>query len=660
LSAAGIPLAALRADLDDGWPAGARWTTGGGVAGAVLEQPSGARIAFPLRAEGRSLRLAGAAAIAPGGSGLTTVRLCVRTRDSSGAERLLWKGSLRRVGRRRFPARLRLDAGFEIPGAAELIFSASGPTGERVLWSELEIVVDAGAGTEPAAAAFTSPSAPEAALKADGEVGERRPLFSVLTPVHDPPLEILEQTIESVRAQTFADWELCLVDDGSSDPEVREALAHAGAADPRIRHLRRERAGGIATATNAALELAGGEYVALLDHDDLLVPEALAQVESALREHPGTDMLYSDEELFEAGRPSFAFAKPHWSPDLLRSQMYTCHLGVYRRSLAESVGGFSSEFDGSQDYDFALRVSERTNRVVHIPRVLYRWRAHAGSTAGGGQAKPAAYPAARRAIAEHLARTDVEADVHFGPWQGIYRVVHHLRTDSRVAVGIVDADPGEATRALVAAIEDETASGVGGAQVVVGDTVAAVAAECADADAIVLCEGAVEPLTRSWLARLAGFAQQPGVAAVGAKVVAPDGRVEQAGLAIDAGVPVPIMFGAGAGDPGPLGIGLLPANVAAVDGVVALGGEAFRRLDGLDAAAGELSVADYCLRALAAGLRVVSAPDALLRRVGRPAGVNDLVALESFRRRWAADFARDPYLDLGTGWPGVESVPSSG
>ena len=147
---------------------------------------------------------------------------------------------------------------------------------------------------------------------------------------------------------------------------------------------------------------------------------------------------------------------------------------------------------------------------------------------------------------------------------------------------------------------------------------------------------------------------------MGAKTLAPDGRVERGGIAIEAGLPVPLMFAAAAGDHGPLGIGLLPGNVAAVDGVVAFGGEAFRRLGGPEAAAGGLAVADYCLRGLSSGLRVVSAPDVLLRRPAPPSYVNDLEALERFRERCGTRFARDPYFDLSEGWPGVASPPANG
>ena len=657
MAAGGIPLAALRADLDRGWPPGARWIADGrGGAGAVLGQPVGAEIGFPLGPEPQRLALRGRAELAAGAG----ARGRCGCESSASPPAAPWRPSGRgpcggceggecrpRCGSTR---RWRSPPG---PGCAAQRGTAGGaPALARARAALADGVPD----PTPPAVADSGSALPTATVAPGAEAGER-PLFSVLTPVHDPPLEILAETIASVQAQTWADWELCLVDDGSGDPAVREALDAAAAADRRIRVLRRERAGGISVATNAALELARGEYVALLDHDDVLVPEALAEVAAVLRQRPDTDMVYSDEELFGDERPVHTFAKPHWSPDLLRSQMYTCHLGVYRRDLAREVGGFRPELDGSQDFDFALRVSERSQRVVHIPRVLYRWRAHAGSSAGSAQAKPAAYPAARQAIAEHLERTGVEGDVHFGPWQGIYRVVHHLRDGTSVAVGVVGAESDPGARELAAALADEGAAGVAGATLAFGPDPATLAAELAGADVVVLCEGAVEPLTRLWLARLAAFAQQPGVGAVGARTLAPDGRVERSGIAIAAGLPLPLLYASGAGDPGPLGIGLLPSNAAAVAGVVAYPGAALREL-GLDRELGELASADYCLRAGAAGLRVVSAPDVLLRRLGRPAPANDLGALRRFRARWAGEIGADPYFELGTGWPGIDPAPA--
>ena len=564
MAAVAIPLAVLRADLDDGWPPGARWLATGSAATTMLEQPTGSRIGFRLDAGGQRVKLRGQVTLAaPKGSGLTRIRARIAAVTPGGTEAPVWEGTVRRWLGRGLPGARRIEAELEVPAGTELVLTSSAPLGEHLLWGGLAIELDPGPATLEADRAVPCRATPAVDLPTATREG---PLLSVLTPVHDPPLELLQQTLDSVREQTFGDWELCLVDDGSRDPAVRELLERSVAADPRIHLSRREQAGGISVATNAALEIASGEYIALLDHDDLLMPDALTQIAAALRERPDADLVYSDEEVFEEGDAFHTFAKPHWSPDLLRSQMYICHLGVYRRSLAQEVGGFRSEFDGSQDFDFALRISERTDRIVHVPRVLYRWRAHAGSTAGNAQAKPAAYPAARQAIAEHLERTGVEADVHFGPWDGIYRVVHRLPPGATVAVGIV-GDPGGADeQRLAAAIADAESSGVPGARAVVAASAAEAVEACAGADAIVLCQEPVEPLTEGWLARLAAFALQPGVAAVGARVLALDGRVERSGYALESGLPLPIMFGQGADEPGPLGIGILPANATAIDG----------------------------------------------------------------------------------------------
>ena len=195
---------------------------------------------------------------------------------------------------------------------------------------------------------------------------------------------MLDEAIASVLLQSLGEWELCLVDDGCADPQGdRHVLERHLAADERVRLRRRGSPGGIASATNAALEMATGRYVAMLDHDDMLEPDALSQVAGVLAADPELQMLYSDEDIVQDGKRISRHLKPDWSPETICTSGYSCHLAVYSRSLMLELGGFRSNFDGSQDYDFVLRASEAVDRVAHIPRVLYRWRAHAGSTAGG-------------------------------------------------------------------------------------------------------------------------------------------------------------------------------------------------------------------------------------------------------------------------------------
>ena len=239
------------------------------------------------------------------------------------------------------------------------------------------------------------------------------PRFSIVTPVYDTPAGVLRAMLRSVRRQRFRDWELCLVDDASSRPHVATVLAAAERRDPRIRVQTRSDNGGIVAASNDALAMARGEFIVLLDHDDKLHPDALAFVAEALDDEPEADYLYTDEDKIDRVGLHFGpFCKPDWSPERMRTQMYTCHLSVLRRSLVEEVGGFDPEFEGSQDWDLVLKVTERARRVVHVPRVLYHWRAIETSAAeGGADAKPWAFEAGARAVQAHCKRIGLEAHV---------------------------------------------------------------------------------------------------------------------------------------------------------------------------------------------------------------------------------------------------------
>ncbi|MBV9367674.1 MAG: glycosyltransferase [Solirubrobacterales bacterium] len=249
------------------------------------------------------------------------------------------------------------------------------------------------------------------------------PLFSVLTPVYEPPLAVLRETIQSVRDQTFMDWELILVDDNSPSDHVRSVLREAAASDGRIRVVERAVNGGIVAASNDAVAAGAGAFFALLDHDDLLTARALEVMARAIAQHGDADYLYSDEDKIDStGTYSDVFRKPDWSPERLRHQMYTCHLSVLRASVVREVGGFHEGFEGSQDHDIVLRVSERARRIVHVPEVLYHWRILPGSAAVAVGEKPYAWESGRRAVQAHLDRLGIAATVDLGPRPGMYRV----------------------------------------------------------------------------------------------------------------------------------------------------------------------------------------------------------------------------------------------
>jgi GT2 family glycosyltransferase len=261
------------------------------------------------------------------------------------------------------------------------------------------------------------------------------PLFSVITPVYGPSLEVLRETIQSVLDQTFTDWELILVDDCSPSDDVRELLRKEVATDRRIRLVEREVNGGIVAASNDALVVSSGAFAALLDHDDLLAPTALECMALAIAEHPNVDYLYSDEDKIDFdGKHRDLFRKPDWSPERLRHQMYTCHLSVLRLAVVREVGGFHEGFEGSQDHDLVLRVTERAGEVVHVPEVLYHWRMVPGSAALAHDEKPHAWEAGRRAVQAHLERLGIQATAELGTHRGWYRIRRSVDPTTRVSL----------------------------------------------------------------------------------------------------------------------------------------------------------------------------------------------------------------------------------
>lgn len=266
------------------------------------------------------------------------------------------------------------------------------------------------------------------------------PFFSILTPVYKPRPDHLELTIESVRSQTCEDWEWILVDDASGDQAVLQVLRRAAQRDPRIHVVERETNGHIVAASNDALARAKGNWIILVDHDDLLVPDSLTVIKAAIDAHPRAGYIYTDEDKIDNdGNLSQEFRKPDWSPERLRHQMYLGHLSGLRHDLVTQVGGFHEGFDGSQDHDLALRVTEISEEVVHVPRTLYHWRIVPGSTAGDSTAKDYASVAGLKAVQAHLERVGLDATMTAEPHPTIpytYNLHRELPEDTLVSVVI--------------------------------------------------------------------------------------------------------------------------------------------------------------------------------------------------------------------------------
>ena len=242
-------------------------------------------------------------------------------------------------------------------------------------------------------------------LAQDIEALKYQPTISIITPVYNTDAPFLEEAIQSVLEQVYPHWQLCLADDASTDTHVREILERYRAQDSRIQVVYREQNGHISAASNSALAIATGDFIALLDHDDLLAPDALYRVVELINQNPSADMIYSDEDKLDANYCLLnPFFKPDWCPDSFLSRMYTCHLGVYRHSLIKEIGGFREGYEGSQDYDLVLRLTEKTSNIFHLPYILYHWRLHPKSTSLVLNSKPYFESASIRALSDALAR----------------------------------------------------------------------------------------------------------------------------------------------------------------------------------------------------------------------------------------------------------------
>lgn len=509
------------------------------------------------------------------------------------------------------------------------------------------------------------------------------PLLSVVVPVHDPPIELLRRAVASVRGQLYRNWELCIVDDASADPGVAELLAGWAGEDPRIRFTRLEHNVHISAATNQAARAATGEFLVFLDQDDELAPDALAEVALRIAARPATQVVYTDDDRCDAnGRRYAPHFKPDWSPELLLSDMYLGHLFAVRRSLYEELDGMREGFEGAQDFDFSLRATERTDAVEHVPRVLYHWRAHPGSTAMSGLEKPYAFDAGRRAVQEALERRGVTAEVIQPDWArargcGFFEPRFPDEGPS-VAVIVATRNHIELLRRCLDSLAMTTYRNV---EFVIADNESDEpqtlrylrtcghrvlrigtegrfdfarlnneAAACVDAEYVLFLNNDTEVVTPEWLSQMMGYAQLQGVGAVGAKLVYTDGRIQHAGIVhgLYGGLAGPAFKLLQSKEPGYMGRAAVASNWSAVTAACLLVRRAvFEDLGGFDQRAFPVAYndVDFCYRLVGAGHRVVCAPSALLlHHEGASRGFDDDPReLAEFRRRYGG--RRDPYYN---------------
>lgn len=387
------------------------------------------------------------------------------------------------------------------------------------------------------------------------------PLISIVVPVYNTEEVCLRRAIESLREQVYENWEICMANDASTTRHIMAILDEYAASDPRIRVKHLSNRIGITGASCEALAMAKGEFVGLLDHDDELTPDALWEVTSRLNRMPELDLLYSDEDkLTGDGARVDPFFKPDWSPDLLLSMNYITHFAVFRRSLLQAIGGFRPGYEGAQDYDLLLRVSEKTDRIAHVPKILYHWRMGYNSSANSPGAKPFASESGRRAVEDALKRRGREASVEvLFPCR--YRARYKIDPSPLVSVIIPTKDQPRLLQQCVMSIEEKTSYRPYEIMIIDNSSTELETLRCLDAlsekhrvlrypqpfnfsainnfaadqargEYLLFLNDDTQVIGGDWLTALVEHAQRPEVGAVGAKLLYPDNSIQHAGVIV--------------------------------------------------------------------------------------------------------------------------------
>ena len=612
-------------------------------------------------------------------------------RKSSGID-----NAVRRVGTRTLSAVRRIPWLYKIVhAAAERL--AEHPSGAKFIRSVLEPQYLTRADYSRWLALYGHlDAAAHQAIAADLRRDLAWPLISVIMPVYSPDERSLSAAIASVRAQIYPNWELCVADDASPGEATWRLLERAAASDPRIKILRRKENGHISAASNSALALAKGAFVALMDQDDLLPEHALYEVACELLIHPDLDLIYGDEDkIDDAGRRFEPYFKTDWDPELLLGQNYVSHLAVYRRTRIEEVGGFRHGFEGAQDYDLTLRVSEvtTTDKIRHIPTILYHWRQSKTAGSYSNLATESCREASERAVREHLCRTgQCDANVERHPdtptWLRVRRRVPVpaplvsviIPTRDRVDLlakcvsGVLERTDYPALELIIADNDSaEPATHTYLHQIALDPRVRIIsipgefnysrinnrAVASARGEIVVLLNNDVTVTSDDWLNAMVAQAMRPQVGVVGAHLRYPDGRTQHGGVILGVGleprVAGHLYVGATAEDPGYFHHLKLARNLSAVTGAcLALRKTVFVAVGGLEAE--NLAVAfndvDLCLKVRALGLQIIWTPLAQMVHLESASRGSDLAAQhrdrfrsesEWMRTRWGMLLDNDPF-----------------
>ena len=494
---------------------------------------------------------------------------------------------------------------------------------------------------------LTRPSTEELSRQREEEFPEG-PMFSIVIPAYKTPKRYLREMLDSIADQTYGNFEVCVADGSPAGESVGDILAEYAGKDKRFRYEVLGENRGIAGNTNAAMAMAKGDYIVLADHDDTITPDALYECAKLLREHPGCEMFYSDEDKLDmdGGALFDPHFKPDFNPDLLCSVNYICHLLCVKRTLAEKTGGFRQEFDGAQDYDFIFRCAEEAREVRHIPKVLYHWRCHKNSTASNPESKMYAFEAGARAIMAHYDRMGIPYEkVEKGVDFGIYHTTWKIVGNPLISIIIPNRESPDLLKKCISAVRAHTRYENYEVIIVENNSSSGEILDCyrtlraegirvvrwkapdgrpdfnfsainnfgerfAKGEYLVFLNNDVE-VTEGWLEELLSVCERPDVGAAGAKLVYPDGRIQSAGIVVGIGQTAGSLFaGMNSAYSGYLHKASLMQDLSAVTAALMIVRRSvFQKVGGFDE---DLAVAfndvDLCLKIRAEGLLVVYDP----------------------------------------------------
>lgn len=472
----------------------------------------------------------------------------------------------------------------------------------------------------------------------------KEPLISILVPVYNTPREFLVQLLRSVGTQTYHNWEICIANASVDNKGVIEVLEHYQEKTKRLKVINVPENEGISQNTNKALSIASGEYVALLDHDDLLAPNALYEIVKVINNKEDADVIYTDEDkvtadLKEHFQPHF---KPDFSEDLLRSNNYICHFFVAKREIVNEVGGFHPEFNGAQDYDLIFRCTEKARGIYHVPKILYHWRTHKASTADNPASKMYAFDAGKRAIEEHLKRVGENGEVSHTKDLGFYRVKYPVIGNPKVSIIIPNKDEIASLEKCIHSIREKTDYKNYEIIVVENNSEKSETFEFykkierdwlkviywerefnysainnfgvrhATGDYLLFLNNDVEVINRDWMTEMLSHCQSKHVGVVGAKLYYPDNTIQHAGIVIGIGGIAGNMFtGMSRSFTGYLHKASIQQDLSAVTAAcMMVERHAFEKVKGFEE---DLAVAfndvDFCLKIRKAGYLVVYNPN---------------------------------------------------